>query len=89
MNLRNSVIVVGVPIFNMADVFSGSARMPCSSIMCPKTLIELRLKAHLPQFRVILADGGGVQVVRTPPFCRHVIERDHQEICITAFTGDV
>ena len=32
MNLRNSVIVVGVPFFNMADVFSGSARM--ESLIC-------------------------------------------------------
>ena len=23
-----------------------------------------------------------------PPFCRHVIERDHQQICIAAFMQD-
>ena len=31
-------------------------------------------------FRGRSRGGGGVQGVRTPPFCRHVIERDHQQI---------
>ena len=33
--------------------------------------------------------GEGSRGSGPPPFCRHVIERDHQQICIAAFMQDV
>ena len=33
--------------------------------------------------------GGGPGGPDPPPFCRHVIERDHHQICIAAFMQDV
>ena len=33
--------------------------------------------------------GGRSRGSGLSPFCRHVIERDHQQICIAAFMQDV
>ena len=51
-NLLNSGIPVVACISTMAEFFSGSARIPVASMMCPRNLSDDRATSHLLRLSV-------------------------------------
>ena len=58
MNLCKSAMDFGVFVFFIANVFSGSALIPCSFIVCPKNFTDLWLKTYLSEFQLPPDDSG-------------------------------
>ena len=56
MKRRSSEVLVGAFISTIVDIFSGSALIPFSSMMCPKNFSCFFLNSHLSGLRVAPAD---------------------------------
>ena len=52
MNLRNSVIDLGVFISKTTEVLLGSADTPCASMIWPRNVRDYFLNSHLSEFSV-------------------------------------